>query len=684
MTPYRTSQFFGGVVKGSLFPFNKLADYSSLVGGEKLSRPFERSSWVMRAIKSIAAPIAAVQIQFALDKKGSEHLLNDPDLIDFWQRPYCSTTCKKTYYDFIEANVIWLKMEGEAFWILDDSWLVPFPEARAKKPSQIMMARPDRMRHIVKAGQLIGWEFTDASHKKHALLSAQVIHPMFENPYDDYRGLGEYSACRDAAEADFLAGKFNLNLMRNNGDQGVYIVAKGGIPEDAQRNQIVQQLREKRELSQRGIFKPMFLAGDISIEDPKLRAPDAAFIAARMENKHEIFIALGVPASMCDVTASYSIGSASDRFRLIEDTCMPMAERLANHIEEVELLRSGRRLHAWFDWSMHSVMQQVRLENLKAADGLWEKGMPMSVINDYLRLAMKPFPGWEVGYLPFNVAPAGEVGSGSADPVNDPGYEEDSTAKITKSLKELLKARIDEGSNFQKSRSAKETAAWKTHMARRREVMKAFESKFRMELFKARQEVLGKLSASGLAVKPDGKSQSLVTSTATSVGKAAAADFMFDLAKFREGVLQSMRKVSAHGLQTAGKQLFEELGKDDPFAMPPAKALDFLRDREKKLADVPDEVFDRIKGSLQEGLNAGDSINDLADRIRGEFNEIGRGRATTIAMTETAAAYGVARDEAMQQAGVQYKQWLTSGNPNVRAAHAAANGQTVKLMKLSK
>jgi uncharacterized protein with gpF-like domain len=31
----------------------------------------------------------------------------------------------------------------------------------------------------------------------------------------------------------------------------------------------------------------------------------------------------------------------------------------------------------------------------------------------------------------------------------------------------------------------------------------------------------------------------------------------------------------------------------------------------------------------------------------------------------------------MEQSGVEYKQWLTSGAGNVRAAHAAANGQTV-------
>jgi SPP1 gp7 family putative phage head morphogenesis protein len=649
----------GLVMKGTPFPFNKIIDFGSLVGGLKLDHPYKKSAWVMRAIKLISAPIAAVNIQFALSSKGSEQFIQDEDLAAFWQRPARTSAAPMTFYDFIEANVGWLKLEGEAFWILDDSWLVPFPKGPR---SPMIMVRPDRMRHIVsRSGELIGWEYTDGARKRHVLIPEQVIHPMLWNPYDEYRGLPEYLACSTAAEADFLAGQFNLNLMRNNGDQGAFIVAKGGIPTDEQRTQIVEQLREKRELSQRGVFKPMFLTGEITIEDPKMRAPDAAFISARVENKHEIFIALGVPASMADVTASYSIGSASDRYRLIEDTCMPLGERIADHVAQVELMRSGKALRATFDWSRHSVMQQVRMEYLKSADGLWSKGMPMKQINEYLRLGMQPFPGWDQGFLPFNIAPAGELASGEADPANDPSYAE--TSKVFRSIREAIEGRSKQRSEFQRGRSAKETALWKTHMSARRETAKAFESKFRAELFKVRQEVLSKIERS----------------EAKSIARAAAADFMFDLERFREGLTASMRKVAATGLQTAGSQLFKELSKDEPFSMPPAKALEFLNDRENKLEGVADEVFDRIKGALKEGLDAGDSIKDLSNRIRGEFNELGRGRATVISMTETASCYGVARDEAMRQAGVQYKRWLTSGNPNVRPAHAAANGQTVKV-----
>jgi SPP1 gp7 family putative phage head morphogenesis protein len=83
--------------------------------------------------------------------------------------------------------------------------------------------------------------------------------------------------------------------------------------------------------------------------------------------------------------------------------------------------------------------------------------------------------------------------------------------------------------------------------------------------------------------------------------------------------------------------------------------------------------------SLQEGMSNGESIAELSERVRAEFNSVDSERARRIAMTETAAAYGTARQAAQESSGVPYKKWLTSGNANVRPAHQAANGQIAKV-----
>ena len=88
---------------------------------------------------------------------------------------------------------------------------------------------------------------------------------------------------------------------------------------------MIRMLRAKREAASRGEFRPAFLSAEVSVEDPKAQALDAALVAQRIENRDEIAVAFGVPPSMFRTSASYSIGSASDYFRLIETGCMPLA-----------------------------------------------------------------------------------------------------------------------------------------------------------------------------------------------------------------------------------------------------------------------------------------------------------------------------------------------------------------------
>jgi SPP1 gp7 family putative phage head morphogenesis protein len=164
--------------------------------------------------------------------------------------------------------------------------------------------------------------------------------------------------------------------------------------------------------------------------------------------------------------------------------------------------------------------------------------------------------------------------------------------------------------------------------------------------------------------------------------RASSSDFLFDLERFKKAILAAFRIVGVAALDKAGQELFEETGvkpPDDPWKMPSSVALQYLQSRENRLANASDEVWERIKTQLDEGLRKGEPLSKLADRIRAEFTDIGKADAMRIASTETSAAYGVARQEAMKEAGVKFKQWLTSGLPNVRPAHRAAEGQIVKV-----
>ena len=544
-------------------------------------------------------------------------------------------------------------MAGEAFWLLDDSALVPFPESRKGVP-RLILARPDRMRHVIDNGKLSGWVYTDGASRQYALLTEQVIHLKQWNPYDEWRGLGEYEAARIDVEITVANTKFLKALAESNGDQGVYIVAKNGIPSDNQKSQIIAQLREKRSQQQRGIFRPVFLTGDISVEDPQVRSADAAFLESQRMSAEAIFVAFGVPPSMASKTASYSIGSASDYYRLILDTCQPEANEIAAAIAMVSERITGRSpLFTWFNWSSHPVLQTVRKESLDSFGKLCDRGMPPSAAGEYLDLALPRYEGDDVGYLPFSVSPIGGDMAAPVETVTPAPVVEDPVTLAIRALSQPVT-------------KAPGSKLWLTHMKARQGSITLYKSAYTRALMKARGEVLRKI-----------ETKAHTAARSLDVTKAGAADLMFDLDEF-DGTLKGfMRKAGQSALDISGSQLFKEIARDDPFIYPPAKALAFLKGRENLMTGVSQGVFDNIKGALEKGLNDGSTMTQLADLVRGEFNEMSRSRSITVAMTETAAAYGDSRQEAMNQAGIKFKEWLTSGGDNVRQAHMDAHGQTV-------
>jgi len=133
-------------------------------------------------------------------------------------------------------------------------------------------------------------------------------------------------------------------------------------------------------------------------------------------------------------------------------------------------------------------------------------------------------------------------------------------------------------------------------------------------------------------------------------------------------------------MEQAGFEVWsDELGKDDPLTMPAQEVLQAIAARENKIRNSGQEVFDDILAELRDGAVQGDTMEQLAERTRRAFAGIEKGRAMTIARTETTVAYETARQIAFRAAGVRWKKWLTSGLGNERMTHLAANQQIVSI-----
>ena len=145
--------------------------------------------------------------------------------------------------------------------------------------------------------------------------------------------------------------------------------------------------------------------------------------------------------------------------------------------------------------------------------------------------------------------------------------------------------------------------------------------------------------------------------------------------------LDSMLQTELPTVLDAGAQdTLDSVGYRDPWKLPAQDTLDFIMNRQNLLSGVPDEIYAQVQNELTAGLNAGETIAQLSQRIQNVFDEISKGRADVIAATETAAAYGYASQQAALQAGVEYKKWLHSVIPKEpRPDHLAIDGLVVPI-----
>ena len=106
---------------------------------------------------------------------------------------------------------------------------------------------------------------------------------------------------------------------------------------------------------------------------------------------------------------------------------------------------------------------------------------------------------------------------------------------------------------------------------------------------------------------------------------------------------------------------------------------DILRSRANKMAaDVTQTTFNDIQDQLAQGVQAGENIGQLANRVRHVFADATANRALLIARTESHAAMNQAAQDYAQSlppSVVARKEWLAHHDERTRPHHRLADGQ---------
>ena len=102
------------------------------------------------------------------------------------------------------------------------------------------------------------------------------------------------------------------------------------------------------------------------------------------------------------------------------------------------------------------------------------------------------------------------------------------------------------------------------------------------------------------------------------------------------------------------------------------------------LVRIPDETYNLVFGEITDGVNSGDTVERIAERVDAVLtytdSERWPNRARVIAQTETTRAYGAGTlaagmEQSRTTGRVLQKAWHTERDERVRASHRAIDGE---------
>lgn len=192
-----------------------------------------------------------------------------------------------------------------------------------------------------------------------------------------------------------------------------------------------------------------------------------------------------------------------------------------------------------------------------------------------------------------------------------------------------------------------------------------------------RADLTAEVEAGRLAVidLPDG------TRVARPVGvtRAGVSMRIYDTTFWEKETAEALEPFVDHVWSDGGQRAADQF--DLTWSQLNPKVLDKMHAR---LGDLSEKMTETTRQAIEarildEGIEEGESIDKLANRIMDVFDDMGSRRAETIARTETVGGYNAAAHEVMEEADIEFERvWLATMDARTRESHAALNGRRLR------
>jgi HK97 family phage portal protein len=504
-----------------------------------------------------------------------------------------------------------------------------------------------------------------------------VMHLRYPNPRSLIHGLSPLAAAAYEVDIDLLAKDHQRQFLKNNPSSRMVIEAEGMLlPETVQR--LRESIMQHQMSGNQGA--PIVSQQGAKIKSLALAPQEINYLATRENIRDEILSIYGVPSSILGISKDVNrANEEAKHYSYALYTLEPLA-RLRDEVFTVGLaLEFGTNLVI----THKSLVPSNRVEDREDSKMLLDAGVT-SVNEEREYRGWKPVAGGDEPTLPAGRIPLSQIGTDPIPaPVKAAGPLEVKDNTHVPGTWRWIHANCMESADL-KTRGAARKAYWDEycalHIAEEKRMVRALKRFFAAQA----TEVTRRLRA--YAERNDMKA--LLPRNERGGDALHLDEIVFDQEEWNDALVELGFVETARSLPAAWEWAVKNLGRSAAFDMTREAVRRVMKSSVEKMKDVNVTTRDTLVDSIQQGIEANETTDQLAERVAGVYEAAAGHRAIRIARTLATQATnsGIELGWHANADLVDKKGWLSARDAHVRAPgknsrydHASPDGQEVDL-----
>lgn len=618
-----------------------------------------RSSWVYACVTKIASELANIQLRLYKKTDGGIEEISKHEALDTIDQ----VNDFMTRYDLFELLGIFLESAGEAFW-----WKM---KNDGGKPAQIYpWLNPGYMRVVPSPETFIAGYVYDVpgTGNKITFGTDEIIHFKYPDLLNPYRGLSPVKAAEYAIGSDAAAARWNYNFFKNAARPYGIVLIDGTLGE-AQYNRLKAQM----DIGMRGEENAHKLAILEKAKDYKeigYSQKDMDFLSQREFSRDEIFAIFKVPKTVLALGGEINRATAeTQKAVFVEETIVPKIRKIVAALNEFYLKDFGDDT-LFFDFDDPSPKNVEALDKHNTAMVSMGAMTPNEVREEDGR---DPYEGGDSAFLPINLVPQGTVAAKKIKKIktNIKIWGRSVSEKVDAVVKEAVKGRMkDILSKNKKIKKIKRIPNRLFNREMREKMSEYIVKRADREEYDFRKKLITEFSR---------QEKSVLASVVEKELKSISFKFDVDAEEeiFVKVFIPKLEDIIArHGAEAlamvTARQTFDTQNE---------RISKFLDSRGTQFAkSVNQTTKDKINEEIKAGIDAGEGIAEIRNRIQEVFAGARAVRAEAIARTEVSRSSNFATIEGYKQSGVvSGKEWLTAFDERTCDECADMDGKMIEL-----